>query len=208
MGGQASRKGACARTAMPRRRTQTADAIRTLRTVRHEENRISTAIQFVRIRLIAGSLSGCVIKIGTAQDIPQRQLRAEQHAGYSDWYVLFSIWVNEAGRVERDATARVNRPRHFGTYFKDNIGQTATEVLRCSFSGALQAITDVVAELNATQPGNQSTSTNTSLPERRIRPAKTTRSARVPYLLSVVQKYPHTPTSKMSIKGCFCCLLV
>lgn len=95
---------------------------------------------------IAGSLSGRLIKIGTAQDIPQRQrqLRAEQHGGYSDWYVLFSIWVNEAGRVEHDASARVNSPRHFGSYFKDNIGQTATEVLRCSFSTALQAITDVV----------------------------------------------------------------
>jgi hypothetical protein len=95
---------------------------------------------------IAGSLNGRIIKVGTAQDITQRQrqLRAEQHGGYSDWYVLFSIWVNEAGRVEHDASARVTSPRYFGTYFKDNIEQTATELLQCSFSMALQAIIDVV----------------------------------------------------------------
>jgi hypothetical protein len=95
---------------------------------------------------IAGSLSGRAIKIGTAQDIPQRerQLRAERHAGYDDWYVLFSIWVNEAGRIENAASSRVISPRVFGTYFKDNIGQTATEVFKCSFSAALTAIRDTV----------------------------------------------------------------
>ena|SRR5215831_9276238 len=97
---------------------------------------------------IAGSLSGRVIKIGTATDITQRenQLRAERHAGFSDWEVLFSIKVSEAGRVEHDVSTRLRGRKVYRTYFKDGISQTATEVLQCSFSAAQQAISETVGE--------------------------------------------------------------
>ena len=53
-------------------------------------------------------MSGRVIKIGTAQSIKQRenQLRSERHAGFSDWEILFFIEVEEAGRIEHEASGR------------------------------------------------------------------------------------------------------
>jgi hypothetical protein len=91
---------------------------------------------------VAGSLSGRVIKIGTAKHIGQRegQLRAERYAGFADWIVLYSIHVNEAGRVEYDASSRAPGSRAYSSYFKDGIEQTAIEVLKCSFSDAVKAI--------------------------------------------------------------------
>jgi T5orf172 domain len=102
---------------------------------------------------IAGSLFGRVIKIGTAIDITQResQLRSERHAGFGDWEVLFFIKVSQAGRVEYEASSRVKGRRLFGTYFKDNISQTATEVIRCSFSAAHAAIVETVGNISRYQ---------------------------------------------------------
>ena len=92
-----------------------------------------------------------MIKLGTAINIPQRerQLRAERHAGYGDWIVLFSVSVNEAGRVEHEASARVEGRRVFKNYFKDGYSQTAIEVLECSFSAALRAITETIGSLDS-----------------------------------------------------------
>ena len=102
---------------------------------------------------IAGSLSGRLIKIGTAVDIPQRrrQLQAESHAGYSDWAMLFSIRVHEAGKVEDAASARLDNRRVFRPYFKDGVSQVATEVLQCSFSEALKAIRQTVGGIDKYQ---------------------------------------------------------
>jgi hypothetical protein len=99
---------------------------------------------------IAGSQSGRVIKIGTASDITQRenQLRAESHAGLSDWEVLFFIKVSEAGRVEYDASHRVDGKRLLRPYYKDGMKQTAIEVLQCSFSAAWTAIAETVGDLD------------------------------------------------------------
>ena len=90
---------------------------------------------------IAGSLTGRLIKIGTARDIPQReyQLNYEQYAGFADWNILFSIRVSEAGKVEHDASARVGR-RIYRSYFKNGVEQIAVEALQCSFSAAVKAV--------------------------------------------------------------------
>jgi T5orf172 domain len=100
---------------------------------------------------IAGSLSGRLIKIGTAKDIPQRerQLRAEQHGGLADWIVLFSVKVSEAGRIERDASLRVEAKKVFRPYYKDGYKQMATEILECSFSAALRALTASVGDIDS-----------------------------------------------------------
>lgn len=100
---------------------------------------------------IAGSLNGRVIKIGTASDITQRenQLRSERHAGFRDWEVLFFIRVDEAGRVEHEASARLASNKVFKEYVKDGFYQTAIEVLQCSFSDALSAIAGTVGQLDA-----------------------------------------------------------
>ena len=48
--------------------------------------------------------------------------------------------MSEAGRVEKDASARVPGRRVYSSYFKDGIEQTAIEVLKCSFSDAVKAV--------------------------------------------------------------------
>jgi len=100
---------------------------------------------------IAGSLSGRLIKIGTAKDIPQRerQLRAEKHGGPADWVVLFSVKVTEAGRIEREALSRVDGKRVFRPYYKDGYEQIATEILECPFSAALKALTASVGDIDS-----------------------------------------------------------
>jgi hypothetical protein len=99
---------------------------------------------------VAGSLSGRVIKIGTARDISQRenQLRSERHAGLGDWEVLFFIRVTEAGRVEHEASERLASRRVYRQYIKDGICQMATEVIQCSFSAGLKAVTEVVGQID------------------------------------------------------------
>jgi hypothetical protein len=103
---------------------------------------------------VAGSLSGRVIKVGTAKDIPQRerQLRAERYGGFSDWVVLFSVWVSEAGRVEFDASSCVAGRRIYRSYFKDGVEQTAIEVLECSFSAAVKAVKNALGPNDNTEP--------------------------------------------------------
>ena len=98
---------------------------------------------------IAGTQAGRVIKIGTASDITQRehQLRAEGHARFSDWEVLFFIKVNEAGRVEHEASSRLDSKRVYRRYVKDGVPQTAIEVLESTFSAAYDAIEATVGEI-------------------------------------------------------------
>jgi hypothetical protein len=91
---------------------------------------------------VAGSLTGQLIKIGSAGDIPtrQRKLRYDQYAGFADWKIMFSVWANEAGKVESDASARIADRRTYQPYFKDGVEQVAVEAFRCRFSTAVKAV--------------------------------------------------------------------
>ncbi len=90
-----------------------------------------------------------MIKLGTAIDITHRenQLRKEQYAGFADWEVLFFIKVNEAGRIEYEASTKIRAKRAYNPCFKDNSSQTAIEVMHCSFSAALEAVTETVGAI-------------------------------------------------------------
>ncbi|MBR0705400.1 GIY-YIG nuclease family protein [Bradyrhizobium liaoningense] len=103
---------------------------------------------------IAGSLEGRVIKIGTTEDIDRRanRLIVESYGGFSDWRVLLCAWVSNAGRTEREILSRIPGERTAGVYFKDGQAQTAVEMIRCSFSSALDvfaAETLAIADLKA-----------------------------------------------------------
>jgi T5orf172 domain len=99
---------------------------------------------------IAGSLSGRVIKIGVTNDIQRRvrQLCAQGYGGFSDWSVLISVDVNDAGAVEREVSSRIRGKRINNTYFKDGVEQMAIEVIQCSFSAAFEALADSVGGIN------------------------------------------------------------
>jgi len=95
---------------------------------------------------IAGSLSGRVIKIGVTNDISRRlrQLRAQGYGGFSDWSVLISVEVDDAGAVERSVSSKTNGKRIYGGYIKDGFEQMAIEVIQCSFSDAFKALSDSI----------------------------------------------------------------
>lgn len=97
---------------------------------------------------IAGSLSGRVIKIGTAGDCSQRekQMRAEGYGGSSDWEILFSVWVSKGGEFEREVSSRVQARPVYRMYFKDGIEQAATEMFHCPFSEAFRAMSECLGE--------------------------------------------------------------
>lgn len=98
-----------------------------------------TAAQYV---YIAGSLAGRLIKIGTCGDINQRerQMRAESYGGQDDWVVLYLIFTENAGVVERSASQQVRGEKVYREYLKDGYSQVATEMFRCSYSDALTAL--------------------------------------------------------------------
>jgi hypothetical protein len=57
--------------------------------------------------------------------------------------------VSEAGRIEREASSRVEGRRVFRPYYKDGIKQIATEILECPFSAALKALTASVGDIDS-----------------------------------------------------------
>jgi len=99
---------------------------------------------------IAGSLAGRVMKIGSCVDVPQRehQLRVEAYGGQRDWVIIFHTpRTANAARVEHNARAKLAYYRVSRPYYKDGFQQHAGELLRCSFSDALRALTEVAGEM-------------------------------------------------------------
>jgi hypothetical protein len=89
---------------------------------------------------IAGSLSERLLKIGTCSDCKQmgHQLRTEKYGSVGDWRIIYSIEVPNAGDVR--------------SYVKDGFLQTASELLQCSFSQALDAVNESVGDGKLGEP--------------------------------------------------------
>jgi hypothetical protein len=97
---------------------------------------------------IAGSMSGRVLKIGTTKNI-RRQGKRLQNLAYGsldDWVLLYSVWVDEAGRIEHDARRRLRRYQTLRMYMKDGSWQKGREIVECSFSMALEALFDSIGD--------------------------------------------------------------
>jgi Bacterial RNA polymerase, alpha chain C terminal domain len=93
---------------------------------------------------IAGSLSGRVIKIGTAKNMGgyPRYLQNKNYGSLNDWQILYCVWVDEgAGRIEHEARARLQQYKTMRGYERDGRWQKGREILKCSFSAALDALT-------------------------------------------------------------------
>ena len=95
---------------------------------------------------IAGSLSAGVMKIGTTINIhrQQKRLRNLEYGSISDWVLLYYVWVDEAGRIEHAARRRLRRYRILKRYKKDGSWQRGREIVQCTFSTALEALTAIV----------------------------------------------------------------
>jgi hypothetical protein len=98
---------------------------------------------------IAGSLSGRVIKIGTAKNMGgyPRYLQNKKYGSLGDWEILYCFWVDGgAGRIEHDARGRLQQYKTMRMYEKDGRWQKGREILKCSFSTALEALTEAVGD--------------------------------------------------------------
>lgn len=92
---------------------------------------------------IMGSLKSGLLKVGTSKavDVRNKKNNWEAHGGVDDWVVLFEQQFENAGRVELDAHARIERCNVHGTYLKDRKTiQNSRELFRCPFSTAKAAI--------------------------------------------------------------------
>jgi hypothetical protein len=98
---------------------------------------------------IAGSLSGKLIKIGESQE-PWKRVQVlcnQSYGGFSDWTILISKIVDNAGEVERTISDRIAGRRFYAEYTKDGRPQLASEMIRCSYSSALKAMVATVGEI-------------------------------------------------------------
>jgi hypothetical protein len=97
---------------------------------------------------IVGSLSERVLKIGTTINIHRQQayLRNRWYGSIGDWVLLYYVHVDSGGRVEHDARRRLEQYRQITWYEKDRSLQRGREIVKCSFSRALEALLEVVPE--------------------------------------------------------------
>jgi hypothetical protein len=98
---------------------------------------------------IAGSLAGRAVKFGSSIDVAQRenQIRFQSYGGQSDWIVLYHVYVPDAARVEHNARTALSRFKFSRPYYKDGSRQWADELLKCSFSTAIDVLTRQVANI-------------------------------------------------------------
>lgn len=94
---------------------------------------------------IAGSLSSELIKIGFTTDPDQRDrsLLFETYGGASDWALLYSANVDDAGRVEDMARRRL-KPFRVIPESVEGVPQPADEVLKTTFARAFRAVMDAI----------------------------------------------------------------
>ena len=103
---------------------------------------------------IAGSMTKELIKIGTCGHCGQRehQLRAESYGGVDDWLIIYWVKARNAGAVEHAARSRLRKYAVSRPYWKDNAQQMGTELLKCSFSRALDALTAAIGDAQLGEP--------------------------------------------------------
>lgn len=92
---------------------------------------------------IQGSVSKDVLKFGITKNLNQRtgRNRTQRYGDISDWKLLYRVWVENCGRIEADALARLKKYKVRRLYFKDGrIPQTSREIVKCDFSTALKAL--------------------------------------------------------------------
>jgi hypothetical protein len=90
-----------------------------------------------------------LIKVGTAKNIDQRQrqLRGEGYGGFSDWVILITRSVEDAGTQERNVANRIRGERIVAPYWKNGELQYATEMIQCSFETALASFEAILGEV-------------------------------------------------------------
>jgi hypothetical protein len=96
---------------------------------------------------IACSPSTGLLKIGTTDDVTQRATTLnykEAYGGLRDWKVVFSVKVENAGAVERNAIGSLESCKVVRSYLKNGQPQTAQELIAADFGQALVAVSNAI----------------------------------------------------------------
>jgi hypothetical protein len=91
---------------------------------------------------IAGSKAQQLIKVGTAKSTEERRrkLNFEAYAGVSDWVVLFSIKIADAGKIEMQTHGELRAFASPRGFIKDGKPQDTREAFTCSFTRAYDVL--------------------------------------------------------------------
>src|SRR6202012_2938302 len=93
---------------------------------------------------IAGSRSARLIKVGSSKDPNNRiyiaNLNGHEYAGVSDWQLLYSTYVEQAGKVEFDIHDRLREYQTRIEFVRNGDEQIAKECFICRYSTAREAI--------------------------------------------------------------------
>lgn len=94
------------------------------------------------------SAKGRLVKIGWAGDAEHRLkgLRAENHAGVSDWRPLRRLLCNQPARLEKALHDRLDRFREPTLYMRYNIARRSRELFSCSPATAVRTWNRLLAE--------------------------------------------------------------
>jgi hypothetical protein len=93
---------------------------------------------------IAGSRSARLIKIGSSKNPNNRiyiaNLNGHEYAGASDWLVLHSIYVQQAGKIEIDIHDQLRKYQTPIQFVRNGDKQIAKECFMCSYSIARKTL--------------------------------------------------------------------
>jgi hypothetical protein len=99
---------------------------------------------------IAGSHYGRVVKIGMTKNPRRRQqnLRNRRYGGLRDWAILY--YARAGRRIETETLWRLRRHLTLESWQSESWGN-ATEIVRCSFSEAHEALSDLISDEEQTK---------------------------------------------------------
>lgn len=105
---------------------------------------------------LAGSAASGLLKIGTTADVGTRawQLCNWRYGGASDWEMLLTSHVENAGSVEFAAQDKLRDRATAGDYWREGRRQSCYELFRCSYDEARDAVLSAVPANTRTEERN------------------------------------------------------
>lgn len=97
---------------------------------------------------LLGSKKARLFKVGCTGDLWQRieHINYQAYGGASDWHRIWSMRLDDIGRVENDIHARLARCEVEGSYVKDGAVQATRELFRVPLARAMGAVKAVVGD--------------------------------------------------------------
>jgi hypothetical protein len=95
---------------------------------------------------IALSPNSGLIKVGLATDAAEREkmLKQSAYGGFSDWFIVESVYCETAGKVESDVHKRLQPYKYDAAYRKQGAWVDCRELFDCDVEVASDALHDII----------------------------------------------------------------